>query len=221
MARASSTATATYDLMLLLDVAAEDKVRAAVLKDVQGSISASGELVRHDRWGTRELAYPIDHKQQAEYHLLQFRPSSASLLESLDRSLRITDGVIRFRIVKLKPGTPEPPPPPPAGQMAQPSAAGRPGGPAPQDETPAAADAGEAPPAADAPADAAAPAASQETEAESRVPEGAASGAEASAADDSPADETDVASEPGSNGESESATAADASSDAAASADAE
>lgn len=109
--------------MLLLDVAAEEKVRAGVLKEVQGSISGNGELVRHDRWGVRELAYPIDHKKQAEYHLLQFRPASAGLLESLDRSLRITDGVVRFRIVKLKPGTPEPPPPPPAGQTSEPAPA--------------------------------------------------------------------------------------------------
>ena len=108
--------------MLLLDVAAEEKVRAGVLKEVQGSISGNGELVRHDRWGVRELAYPIKHKKQAEYHLLQFRPASAGLLESLERSLRITDGVVRFRIVKLKPGTPEPPPPPPAGQTSEPPA---------------------------------------------------------------------------------------------------
>ena len=31
------------------------------------------------------------------------------MLSELDRTLRITDGVLRFRIVKLKPGTPDAP----------------------------------------------------------------------------------------------------------------
>jgi small subunit ribosomal protein S6 len=31
------------------------------------------------------------------------------LLEQLDHSLKITDGVLRFRIIRLRPGTPPPP----------------------------------------------------------------------------------------------------------------
>lgn len=105
----AATATATYDLVLLLDTGADDKSRAAIVDDVSRAISANGELVRHDRWGNRELAYPIRHKEQAEYHLLQFHPADTQLLKSLDRSLRINDDVLRFRIVKLRPGTPAPP----------------------------------------------------------------------------------------------------------------
>jgi small subunit ribosomal protein S6 len=33
----------------------------------------------------------------------------AELLANLQRTLRITDGVVRFRIIKLEPGTPAPP----------------------------------------------------------------------------------------------------------------
>jgi small subunit ribosomal protein S6 len=95
--------------VLLLDTEADQGARAGVLKDVMQSISSDGELLRHDRWGNRELAYPIKHRHQAEYHLLQFQPSKAELLHGLDRSLSIADEVLRFRIVKLKPGTPEPP----------------------------------------------------------------------------------------------------------------
>jgi small subunit ribosomal protein S6 len=99
----------TYDLVLLLDTEAEQGARAGIIKDVKESISSSGELVRHDEWGKRELAYPINHREQAEYHLLQFHPSGTGILSNLDRSLRIADEVLRFRIVKLKPGTPDPP----------------------------------------------------------------------------------------------------------------
>jgi len=61
--------------------------------------------VRHDKWGNRALAYPIGHRSVAEYHLMQFHASSAGLLSTLDRSLRIADEALRFRIVKLRPGT--------------------------------------------------------------------------------------------------------------------
>ncbi len=72
------------------------------------AIEAQGELVRQQEWGERALAYPIDRKANADYHLLQFHAGQAALLEGLDRTLRITDGVLRHRIIKLRPGTPEP-----------------------------------------------------------------------------------------------------------------
>jgi small subunit ribosomal protein S6 len=99
----------TYDLVLMLDVEVEEPARAKILADAGAAIKGQGELLRHDEWGRRELTYPIDHKTAAEYHLLQFHAGSPELLKGLDRSLRIADEVIRFRIVKLKPGTPAAP----------------------------------------------------------------------------------------------------------------
>jgi small subunit ribosomal protein S6 len=99
----------TYDLILMLDTQANAPARAKIVADARAAIEAQGELVRHDEWGTRALAYQIDHKADAEYHLLQFHASTPDLLRSLERSLRIADEIVRFRIVKLKPGTPEAP----------------------------------------------------------------------------------------------------------------
>lgn len=97
-----------YDLTLLLDTAAPDDRRAKILSDVQAMISGGGDVVGTYDWGARGLAYEIRHKADAEYHLLQFH-GSAELLANLQRTLRITDGVLRFRIIKLEPGTPAPP----------------------------------------------------------------------------------------------------------------
>jgi small subunit ribosomal protein S6 len=105
----------TYDLVLLLDTEIEADVRAKIVADASEAISSQGELLRHDVWGDRALTYPIDHKTTAEYHLLQFHVGAPALLEDLNRSLRIADGVVRFRIVKLEPGTP------PAPDMASPA----------------------------------------------------------------------------------------------------
>ncbi len=99
----------TYDLVLLLDPQAEETVRAKIVSDAREAIGAKGELVHHDAWGERALAYPIDHKATAEYHLLQFHATNVELIAELNRTLHITDGVIRFRINKLKQGTPAAP----------------------------------------------------------------------------------------------------------------
>ena len=62
---------------------------------------------RHD-WGVRATAYEVHKRPDADYHLFQFHGPS-ELLEQLDHTLKITDGVTRFRIIKLRAGTPGPP----------------------------------------------------------------------------------------------------------------
>lgn len=99
----------TYDLVLLLDPQADDATRAKLVADTRAAIEAQGELLRHDGWGERALAYPIDRKASAEYHLLQFHVATTELLNGLDRTLRLADEVLRFRIVKLAPGVAAPP----------------------------------------------------------------------------------------------------------------
>ena len=59
---------------------------------------------RHD-WGLRPTAYEVRKRADADYHLLQFQ-GPAELLQQLDHALKITDGVNRFRIIKLRKGTP-------------------------------------------------------------------------------------------------------------------
>ncbi len=99
----------TYDLMLLLDPNAPDEARAAVISEVE-SLLSEGELLGEHDWGTRRMAYEIDHRPDAEYRLYQFRGEPA-LLERINQRLRIIDAVIRFRIIKFKEGQPTPPPP--------------------------------------------------------------------------------------------------------------
>jgi small subunit ribosomal protein S6 len=99
----------TYDLVLLLDTLLEDGARAKIVGDARGAIEAGGELLRYDAWGERPLTYPIERKASAEYHLFQFHAGSPELLSGLERTLRITDGIMRFRIIKLKPGVPDAP----------------------------------------------------------------------------------------------------------------
>ena len=100
--------SALYDLMLMLDPQADDERRAEILAGVQSAIEADGTLVGVHDWGNREMAYEIDHKGEAAYHLFQFEGPPA-LLDQLNRTLKISDGVVRFRTIRLKPGSPPPP----------------------------------------------------------------------------------------------------------------
>lgn len=115
-----SADTNLYDLVLLLDPSAQDADKAKLLAETKATIEASGELVRHDDWGLRPLAYPIDRKPEAEYHLLQFKPGAVDLIAEIDRSLRLADQALRFLVTKVKPGTPDPPAKPESASRREP-----------------------------------------------------------------------------------------------------
>jgi small subunit ribosomal protein S6 len=106
-----------YDLMLLLDSNAPDERREEIVRNAQQMIEGAGSVVGIHDWGMRRMAYEIDHRAEADYRLFQFETAGGSdLLERLDHTLKITDGVLRFRIIRLKPGSPPPPTPRQAGR---------------------------------------------------------------------------------------------------------
>jgi small subunit ribosomal protein S6 len=112
-----------YDLMLLLDADAPSERRQQIMRDVESAVSTGGSIESNHDWGVRRLSYEIDHRTEAEYHLIQFS-GPPELLESLQRTLKITDGIIRFRVIRVRPGTP-PPPSARSGQAAAEADTGR------------------------------------------------------------------------------------------------
>ncbi len=110
----------TYDLTLLLDPEIEEARREKIVSDVEVLIQQHADLIgRHD-WGTRKTAFDVRKHPDADYRLIQFHATSP-LLESLNHALKITDGVLRFRIMKLRPGTPGPPEMPPPTAASAPA----------------------------------------------------------------------------------------------------
>src|SRR5919198_2915783 len=94
----------------MLDPEAADEARERVAGDVQQQIEGAGTLDRADNWGMRKLAYEIRQRNEADYRYYRFQ-AEPPLLERLDHSLKIADGVLRFRIFKVDPDTPTNPPP--------------------------------------------------------------------------------------------------------------
>ena len=94
----------------MLDPEAADEAREKVAGDVKQAIEDAGTLDQADVWGVRKLAYEIKQRNEADYRFFRFQ-GEPELLERLDHNLKITDGVLRFRIFKVDPDSPANPPP--------------------------------------------------------------------------------------------------------------
>ena len=159
-------ANSAYDLMVLIDADVPEERRTGILQAVKSSIDAGdGDLKGDAEWGVRRLAYEIDHRPEAYYHLFQFE-AAPELLGQLEHNLSIDDAVLRHRIIRLDKGIPETTPRPSASapryaeseQRGAPDAAAveaAPAAPAPVDAAPAEPAPVEAAPAEPAPAEAA------------------------------------------------------------------
>lgn len=108
-----------YDLVVLLDPTIDEERRAKILDDIEALLgSRGGELVTAHDWGVRPTAYEVRKHADAEYHLWQIHATN-ELLEAIDHTLKITDGILRFRVIKLRPGTPAAPDMSPAALAAE------------------------------------------------------------------------------------------------------
>jgi small subunit ribosomal protein S6 len=99
-----------YELVLMLDPEAADEAREKIAGDVRQQIEGAGTLDQADVWGLRNLAYEIKQRNEADYRFFRFQ-GEPELLERLDHSLKIIDGVLRFRVFKVDPDAPANPPP--------------------------------------------------------------------------------------------------------------
>ncbi|HMU26624.1 MAG TPA: 30S ribosomal protein S6 [Solirubrobacterales bacterium] len=100
-----------YELVLMLDPQVEEAAREKLVSETKSAIEANGSLKHEDNWGIREMAYEIDRKSEADYRLFRF-DGERELLGTLDHSLKIADGVLRFRIFRVDPDAPVLPAPP-------------------------------------------------------------------------------------------------------------
>jgi len=98
-----------YEILLLLDPELAEEKQADVVGRLRALIEkGGGTFERHDVWGRRKLAYPIDKKEEGVYHLLSFT-SSPETLDELSRVLKIDDDVMRHMATRRPEGGPSEP----------------------------------------------------------------------------------------------------------------
>jgi small subunit ribosomal protein S6 len=94
-----------YELILMLDPSAADDAREKVASDTKGRLESNGTLNHEANWGLRKMAYEIEQHGEADYRFYRFS-GEKSLLDELDHNLKITDGVLRFRIFRVEADAP-------------------------------------------------------------------------------------------------------------------
>ncbi len=60
-----------------------------------------GELVLHEDWGKRKLAYPINNESRAHYTYLVYT-GRGEVVHEIERNLRLQEHVLRFLTVNLE-----------------------------------------------------------------------------------------------------------------------
>lgn len=106
-----------YELVLMLDPEVPDERRDAIASEARQRIEGAANLKQERSWGLRKMAYEIDRRNEADYRFFRFGEGKA-VLDELNHNLKITDGVLRFRIFKVDADAPVVDPPPPISLAA-------------------------------------------------------------------------------------------------------
>lgn len=74
---------------------------AALIERMQGTFTDYGaRLIKIDSWGTRILAFPVDHERKGIYLYWRFLGGS-DIVAEFERLMGLSDKVIRFYTVKI------------------------------------------------------------------------------------------------------------------------
>jgi len=113
-----------YELMLLLRPDLEDdKLQAAVEKVTRAIVNGGGSLSKVSPWGKRRLAYEIDRNREASYFLIHFDIEPAQVRD-IERSLLISDEILRHLVTVIEDRGPVDEVPPAAAARATEDAEG-------------------------------------------------------------------------------------------------
>lgn len=92
----------SYELMCVVRPTVDEQALAAVHEKIAKFITnGGGEILKREDWGKRRLAYPINKLTEGLYSVLQFK-LAAPALRDLDRTLKLTEPVLRFLITRVE-----------------------------------------------------------------------------------------------------------------------
>lgn len=89
-----------YESIFVLNAQLDDEKIQEIISKVKNLVETSAQLEKVDEWGKRRLAYEIDKQKEGYYTLIQFSAEPTFPAE-LERVYKITEGVMKYLIVKL------------------------------------------------------------------------------------------------------------------------
>jgi len=96
----------SYELIFIVHPDVDGDDLTAVVDRVQELVKRDGgQVVKIEPWGMRRLAYPIQKRWEGQYVLMQLEmePQGVSALE---RSLRLTEQIMRHLVVRVERAAP-------------------------------------------------------------------------------------------------------------------
>ena len=93
----------TYEIMFIFDKDSEDESRDTILNTFKEGIKSqqSAEIIETDMWGLRPFAYEINKKTEGYYAVMEFSTSQSTSFDDLERDLRFSEDVVRYKILRL------------------------------------------------------------------------------------------------------------------------
>lgn len=88
-----------YETVFIIDPSISEEETKELVEKFKSLLETSAQLETLEEWGRKKLAYPIDKKTEGYYVLANFSSDSAFPHE-LERTFKITDGIIKHMIVK-------------------------------------------------------------------------------------------------------------------------
>ena len=89
-----------YEMIYILESALSDEAKDQIVEKIDGVITKNGGVVeKTEKWGMKQLAYPIDYKTDGDYVHVAFQGGS-DLVSEVKRVVGITEHVLRRLITK-------------------------------------------------------------------------------------------------------------------------
>lgn len=87
-------------VFILTPILSEQQMKDTVEKFKQVLLDNGAQIINEENWGLKKLAYPIQHKNNGFYTLLEFR-AEAKAVATLETEYRRDERVMRFLTVAL------------------------------------------------------------------------------------------------------------------------
>ncbi len=88
-----------YETIFIIDPDFDEENTKALVEKFRNLLETSAQLESIDEWGKRKLAYEIAGKTEGYYVLADFSANS-DFPRELERIFKITDGVLKYMIIK-------------------------------------------------------------------------------------------------------------------------
>ena len=89
-----------YELMVIVDPEVDDRSVAPLIDKFLTVVPQEGGTVTNiDVWGRRRFAYPIQHKTEGSYVVVDLT-SEPNTVNEVDRLLKLNDSIVRTKVLR-------------------------------------------------------------------------------------------------------------------------